>query len=254
MIIIKTGGSAITDKTRPFTPREQVIEDVAEQLSQYRGELILVHGGGSYGHPVAKKYRLHLGFSDPSQITGVARTRVSMMNLNIKVVSSLVEKGIPAVSVQPSACFVCRRGRISASFLDPVKHLLTLPAIPVLYGDVVIDEVMKFCILSGDQIVSYLAEQMRPEKVIFGLNTDGLYTRDPCFEDAEPIGTLSYSDLTDIGGGETGDVTRGMKGKLAEIVRMEGTGAEVNLINLTRKGTLLKALQGTVEGTIITPE
>jgi isopentenyl phosphate kinase len=252
MIIVKTGGSAITDKTTPFTPREQVIKEVAHQLSQYAHRIILVHGGGSYGHPVAKEHGLHRGFSDPSQIKGVADTRVSMVNLNTLVVSSLLEAGVAAVSVQPSACFVCTDARISASFLDPVKNLLELPSVPVLYGDVVTDTAMGFCILSGDQIVSYLASVFHPRKVIFGLNTDGLYTRDPLYEDAQLIGTISFSDLATIGGGETGDVTRGMKGKLAEITCMEGMGVEVNLINLTKKGTLLRALEGRVEGTIIT--
>ncbi|MBU7032100.1 MAG: amino acid kinase, partial [Theionarchaea archaeon] len=46
--------------------------------------------------------------------------------------------------------------------------------------------------------------------------------------------------------------TRGMKGKLAEISRLGGKGIEVNLINLTKKGRLLGALQGRVEGTTIT--
>jgi isopentenyl phosphate kinase len=252
MIIIKTGGSAITDKNIPYIPRKGVMREVAEQLSHYDHGIILVHGGGSFGHHRAKKYKLHRGFSDPSQVKGVAETRLSMINLNTLVVSSLLEAGIAAVSVQPSACFVCTTARISASFLDPVKNLLELPSVPVLYGDVVTDTTMGFCILSGDQIVSYLASIFHPERVIFGLNTDGLYTRDPLYEDAELIGTISFSDLATIGGEETGDVTGGMKGKLAEIARMEGLGVEVNLINLTKKGTLLRALQGRVEGTIIT--
>ena len=252
MIIIKTGGSAITDKTSPFTPRHHVIKEVAEQVSRFSGEIIMVHGGGSYGHPLAKEYHLQLGFSTPSQVIGVSRTRLSMTDLNTLVVSALIESGIPAVSIQPSACFTCRETRISVSFLDPVRNLLNLPAVPVLYGDVVTDETMGFCILSGDQIVSYLASAFHPEKVIFGLNTDGLYTKDPVHEDAHLLKRISFSDLATISGGETGDVTRGMKGKLAEISRLGGKGIEVNLINLTKKGRLLGALQGRVEGTTIT--
>ncbi|MBU7031368.1 MAG: acetylglutamate kinase, partial [Theionarchaea archaeon] len=117
MIIIKTGGSAITDKTSPFTPRHHVIKEVAEQVSRFSGEIIMVHGGGSYGHPLAKEYHLQLGFSTPSQVIGVSRTRLSMMNLNTLLVSTLIESGIPAVSIQPSACFTCKETRISASFL-----------------------------------------------------------------------------------------------------------------------------------------
>jgi isopentenyl phosphate kinase len=119
----------------------------------------------------------------------------------------------------------------------------------VLYGDVVTDSELGFCILSGDQIISYLAETLKPEKVIFGLEVEGLYTKDPKYGDAQLIQDISFSDLYTISGGETGDVTKGMKGKLAEIGRIKGI--EVNLINLTREGTLKKAVNGEVEGTRI---
>lgn len=249
MIIVKLGGSAITDKSRDFTPRLNVIESAAEQISRIEEKTILVHGGGSYGHPVAKKFGLHLGFRDWAQIEGVSRTRYSMTQLNQLIISTLIEKGVPAVSIQPSACFLCENRRISLSFLDPLEKLLDLACTPVLYGDVVTDVRMGFCILSGDQIVSYLARKFTPRKVIFGLNVNGLYTRDPQYEDAALIEDITFSDLDSVSGGEIGDVTEGMKGKLAEILQMKGI--EVDLINLMKDETLAKAVHGEVEGTRI---
>jgi len=249
MIIIKLGGSAITDKTQDFTPMLEVIESAAAQISCIQEQVILVHGGGSYGHPLAKEFELHRGFKDKSQLKGVSQTRYAMTELNQLIVSHLIMKGVPAVAVQPSACFLCENKRIKRSFLDPVEKLLELQCVPVLYGDVVTDLEMGFCILSGDQIVSFLAEKVNPKKVIFGLNVDGLYTKDPKYEDAELIRDITFSDLNSISGGETGDVTKGMKGKLAEIMRMKGT--EVNLINLLKDKTLIKAVTDEVEGTRI---
>ena len=178
MIIVKLGGSAITDKSKDFTPRLEVIESVAEQVSQIK-DIIVVHGGGSYGHTLAKEFALHKGFTRKSQLAGVCQTRYAMTELNMLVVSALIRKGVFAVAVQPSACFVCHNKRISSSFLEPVKGLLQLSCVPVLYGDVVTDSELGFCILSGDQIISYLAAVLTPEKVIFGLEVDGLYTKDP---------------------------------------------------------------------------
>lgn len=249
MIIIKLGGSAITDKTKDFTPRKAVIDKTAEQVFSMKNRIVVVHGGGSYGHPLAKKYKLHRGFTDETQLQGVSETRHSMTALNQLVVLAFIKKGVPAVAVQPSACFVCTDKRISLSFLDPVEQLLTLKCVPVLYGDVVTDTEIGFCILSGDQIVSYLTEKFKPEKVIFGLNVDGLYTEDPKYEDSRLIKEITFSDLVHVSGGETGDVTRGMKGKLAEILRMKGT--EVYLINLMKDKTLSKAVNGEVVGTRI---
>lgn len=251
MIIVKAGGSAITDKTQDFTPRLPVMEGVAAQLSRITAteQIILVHGGGSYGHPLAKEFELNKGFHDNSQLEGISQTRYSMTELNQLFLSCLIRNRVPAVAVQPSACFVCTNKRISLSFLEPIKNLLELQCLPVLYGDVVSDSEMGVCILSGDQIVSYLAHALSAEKVIFGLEVDGLYTKDPQHEDAELVKDITFSDLNFITGGETGDVTKGMKGKLSEISIIEGI--EVNLINLTKEGTLLKAVQGNVEGTRI---
>lgn len=249
MIIIKLGGSAITDKTQKFTPRVEVIEHVADQVSRIEEQAILVHGGGSYGHILAKEFELHKGFKSKNQLKGVSQTRYSMTELNQLILSHLMMKGVPAVAVQPSACFVCENTRIVHSFLEPVKNLLELQCMPVLYGDVVTDSEMGFCILSGDQIISYLAEKLNPRKVIFGLDVDGLYTTDPTHKNAELIKDITFSDLNSVPGGETGDVTRGMKGKLAEIGRIKGI--EVDLINLLKEETLVKAVADEVEGTRI---
>jgi isopentenyl phosphate kinase len=249
MIIVKLGGSAVTDKSKDFTPRLEVIENVASQMSTTTEQMILVHGGGSYGHPLAKEYNLHKGFSDNSQLSGVSQTRYSMTQLNQIILSILLRHGVNAVSVQPSACFVCSSKRISRAFLEPVTGLLALGCTPVLYGDVVTDLEIGFCILSGDQIVSYLAGALNPRKVIFGLEVDGLYTEDPRNESARLVKDITFADLESISAGEVGDVTSGMKGKLQEISRI--SGIEVDLINLTRETTLVKAVSGEVDGTRI---
>jgi isopentenyl phosphate kinase len=60
---------------------------------------------------------------------------------------------------------------------------------------------------------------------------------------------ITFADLESISAGEVGDVTSGMKGKLQEISRI--SGIEVDLINLTRETTLVKAVSGEVDGTRI---
>jgi len=53
--IIKIGGSLITDKKAFEVVREEMIEKIAEQIF---GEVIIVHGVGSFGHPHVKRYGL----------------------------------------------------------------------------------------------------------------------------------------------------------------------------------------------------
>jgi isopentenyl phosphate kinase len=251
MIIIKAGGSAITDKTKDFTPRLPVIELIAKQISHIDESIIVVHGGGSYGHPLASEFSLHKGFSNINQLPGVSQTRYSMTQLNQIFLSFFIMNKTPAVAVQPSACFVCTNNRISHAFLEPVKKLLELQCIPVLYGDVVLDTEIGFCILSGDQIISYLTEKFNVEKVIFGLEIEGLYTKDPQKEGAKLVSDITFDELDSISGEETGDVTKGMKGKLEEIKRMGEKGIEVYLIDITKEDTLLKAVKSECVGTRI---
>ena len=67
LILLKLGGSVITDKTQPFTARLDVIERLAAEIKaalDERGDdlqLIVGHGAGSFGHEVAAKYQTHKG-------------------------------------------------------------------------------------------------------------------------------------------------------------------------------------------------
>ena len=50
---------------------------------------------------------------------------------------------------------------------------------PVTFGDVVSDKKLGFSICSGDLLMLLLAENLKPEKTIFIIDEDGLYTSNP---------------------------------------------------------------------------
>ncbi|MEM2715383.1 MAG: acetylglutamate kinase, partial [Candidatus Thermoplasmatota archaeon] len=52
MIIIKIGGSVISNKEKPFSFNEKIVEQIAEEIKYFYPEkkFLIVHGGGSYGH------------------------------------------------------------------------------------------------------------------------------------------------------------------------------------------------------------
>ncbi len=57
MEILKLGGSVVTHKDRPRTPNTEAITRLATEVATAGPRrLIMVHGGGSYGHPLAKEY------------------------------------------------------------------------------------------------------------------------------------------------------------------------------------------------------
>ncbi|MFQ6136466.1 MAG: isopentenyl phosphate kinase [Candidatus Hydrothermarchaeales archaeon] len=249
MIILKLGGSLLTDKREKFSVRKGVLERVAKEIKiGAKDGLIIVHGGGSFGHPIATEYKLEKGMKDRNQIIGVALTRKAMGEFNQRVIESLVRHDIPAVAVQPSANIICRDGRISEMDTGVIERFLELGLVPVLYGDVVLDKNRGFCVLSGDQIISYLAEHLEAEKVILCADVDGVFDKNPKeFKDAQLIDKINASNFEEVLSKlktPSGDVTGGVKGKVLELVRLANRGIESVIINGSIPDRLKGALMG----------
>ena len=60
---MKLGGGLLTDKSKPFSLREDVIDSAIQQIIESGKKTILIHGGGSFGHPLAKKYSISDGLN-----------------------------------------------------------------------------------------------------------------------------------------------------------------------------------------------
>jgi len=256
--VLKLGGSVITDKEKQLTPDLKAVERLADEISRAKiPSLILVHGGGSFGHPVAELYNIAGGYDDPSQILGFSQTHLVMTLLNSWVMEALIRHNIPAVEVNPSSCVVTKAGRIANMELEPLKKMLKLGFVPVLYGDAVLDSEKGFAILSGDQIVSSLAIKLGADRIIMGADVDGLYTADPKADSsANLIENITLEELKSlkhkIEGSKATDVTGGMLGKVQEIKIAIEHDIETVIVNATKPLRVYKALKGEkVTGTII---
>jgi len=256
--VLKLGGSVITNKEKPLTPNLPAIERLASEISRTNvSPLVLVHGGGSFGHPTAKQYAIEEGYKDQSQIMGFSKTRQAMTTLNKLVVDSLIQHNIPAVAVQPSSCTITKQGRINVIEERPLRKLLEMRFVPVLYGDAVLDSEMGFAILSGDQLVSSIATRLEAERIIIGIDVDGLYTSDPKADPkARFIQQITPQELRKlqhkIGETRVTDVTGGMLGKVLELMQAVEKGIRVIIINAAKPSNVYKALKGQrVVGTVI---
>jgi len=248
----------ITRKEKPLTPNLRTIRRLAREISQANvSRLILVHGGGSYGHPLAKQYAIRDGYRDPSQIMGFSRTHQAMVALNKLVMDALIHHDVPAVSVQPSSCVLTKSGRIHVMEERPLRRLLEMGFVPVLYGDAVIDSDAGFSILSGDQLVSSLALRLNADHIVMGIDVDGLYTADPKTDSsARLIPHVALEELKRlrhrIEEAKLVDVTRGMLGKVLELIPTVERGIPVIIVNAAKPGNVYKALKGEgVVGTMI---
>ncbi len=258
LIVLKLGGSVITDKKKLSTPNLEAIERMADEISQAKvSSLILVHGGGSFGHQVAKQYNLAEGYRDPSQVIGFSETHRAMTKLNILVMEALINHNINAIVVQPSSCVVTKAGRIQSIELKPMKKMLNMGLVPVLYGDAVLDSEKGFAILSGDQLVASLAINFGASRIIMGGDVDGLYTADPksgC--SAKLVQRVTLEDLKnqkhEIKGSKATDVTGGMLGKMRELIPAIEQNIQTLIVNATKPLRVYKAIKGEeVIGTII---
>jgi len=86
-VVLKLGGSVITEKAKPLTPNLKAVKRLAEEISDAKvTSLVVVHGGGSFGHPVASMYKIAEGFADKGQLVGFSKTHEAMVSLNKIVV------------------------------------------------------------------------------------------------------------------------------------------------------------------------
>ena len=256
MQILKLGGSVITQKDKYFAPGIENIKRLAKEIAESKSEsLIIVHGAGSFGHPVAKKYNISDGLKSSEQLFGFSETHQSMTRLNQIIVDTFIEARVPAFGISASSMLVTENRRLVDIDVSILKRCLNTGLIPVMYGDAVLDTQQGFAILSGDQLIVRLALELNVERVIFGSDVDGIYTSNPKLDkDAKLIPELSLSNFNAYIGDTTfTDVTGGMLGKLNEAKEAVRSGAEVVFLNALAPKRVEAALKGEkVIGTIIT--
>lgn len=256
-VIVKIGGSVITDKSRKFSIKEKILNRVARELSVIDKNFILVHGGGSFGHPVAFEYEINSGYQDKGQIIGYSKTHQAMERLNSRVIDALISADIPAVAMQTSACTVVENNEIVSMELRNIKKILELGISPTLYGDCVPDLERGMTILSGDQIVAFLAEKLEADKVILGTDIDGVFTGNPKEDkNAELIPKITPENWKKISShidfSYSNDVTGGMENKVEALLDLAKKGISSKIVNATKPGILKEAIRTDKKvGTII---
>lgn len=249
LMVLKLGGSVITDKGKPMTPNLDAIQRLAKEIADANVErLIIVHGGGSFGHPLAKQYKIKEGYEDPSQIEGFSKTHQAMLELNKLVVDALIRHNIAAFSVSPSSCIVTKARRIQIFYNSTLIQLLDIGFVPVLFGDAVLDNNIGFTILSGDQLVATLATKFKANKIIIGADVDGLHTADPKTDDsAQLIPHITLQELKtllhNIEKAKVTDVTGGMLGKILELIPAIDADIPTIIVNAAEECNVYKALR-----------
>src|SRR2546427_1184650 len=179
MLLVKLGGSVVTEKTHLRTPGSGAIGRLARELASLGEPLLIVDGAGSYGHILASRHRLNEEGSPPLRRLAVAGVQADVRELDGLVVRALNRAGLAAVPIPPSAVLSLDDGRVSSLDLTPFLEFSSMSFTPVTFGDVVRDLRRGFSICSGDLLMLELARAFRPERALFVADVDGLFTADP---------------------------------------------------------------------------
>jgi len=244
--IIKFGGSVITRKSDPFTVNVPVLHDLARQISIYLNEhpqdsLIIVHGGGSFGHPLVREC-----FEKYGMITHECFIRIAhyMMLLNNVVLEILLANRIKAISVPTrSICYVIN-GEVYCD-LTLVRNYVDKGLCPVLFGDVVMDlGRMGYSVLSGDKLVSFIARKLGIKDIILVTDVEGLYTSDPKRNKTSKLirGIKAHEIYEKVEFSKVSDVTGGMGAKISELIRSCSEGMRILIIGGYVRDNLYNAL------------
>ena len=246
MILIKLGGSVITDKTQYKKFNKEQTARLCAEIAEADRSVIVVHGAGSYGHVLAKRYSIQDGLRDYGQVAPAATVHRDAMELGLLVTSELISVGIPAASVAPGSCFVMEDGRLIVNDDEAVRRLAHVGIMPVTFGDVVMDRSKGFAIVSGDQLMEVMASIFKPDRVVFVSDIDGLYDSNPKTNpDAEFIPEVTQEVLDRVSSAEdVADVTGGVRGKMGSMLRMCSPDRDCVLVNGTVPGRLLALLRG----------
>ncbi|MCL7416736.1 MAG: isopentenyl phosphate kinase [Halalkalicoccus sp.] len=216
MIVLKLGGSVITDKDREETVDEERLADLAGALAG-REDLVVVHGAGSFGHRYAAKHGVSVteGTHDAAAVREI---HGSMERLNERVLAALGAEGVPAVPVDPFS--LAHRTRDGALRLptDGIETTLTEGFVPVTYGDVISQRGKGATIVSGDELVVALAEALGADRVGLCSTVPGVL--DDAGAVIPRIG--SYDEVAAyLGGSDSTDVTGGMAAKVQSLLALD---------------------------------
>lgn len=247
-IFLKLGGSLITDKSRPYTPRPETIrrlaEEVREALTARPGlQLLIGHGSGSFGHAAAAPYGTRQGVRTPREWQGYAEVAAAAARLHRTVTDIFLQAGVPVLGLQPSASARCRDGALVHLETAPIQAAWAHGLVPLIYGDVALDDVRGGTIVSTEDLFAYLAPILSPHRILLATRVAGVLDRE-----GQVVPAMTPADLPALRpalrGAQGPDVTGGMADKVERMASLVGRCPDlvVQIFSGEPPGAVLSAL------------
>lgn len=262
LTIIKLGGALLTDKSRPYTLRQDILDQAAAEVKACLDaglieQLILIHGVGSFGHPPVVQHKFHKGLRSPDQLIHLSDTQNKVLHFRLAIAEAFQRAGVAVSTILPSSCMHASGFALESGYYDAVAGFLDIGMAPLLGGDVLADDQVGFCVYGGDKIAVDLALHFNASRLIFATEVRGIYNRDPQkYPDAQQIESFSLGETAksaDLDSHQQVDASGAMAGKITAVLPARNAiaaGLQVHIISMIDQGNLRDLLNGArVNGT-----
>lgn len=257
-ILIKLGGSLITDKSRARTFRRGTTADIVRQISHILrlkpdANLVIGHGSGSFGHFEAQRNHTIDGVASEEDWFGFAKVGEAAVALSQLVLNEFLSQGLAVMRIQPSSLIVTEHGRIARMDTTLVERALESGVIPLLHGDIALDTRLGGTIVSTEAIFAHLTDTLPVSTIILLGEVDGVLD-----EDGKVVATITPSNVDQLrsalGDADGVDVTGGMLRKVEDMVNLVKIHPELRVViaNGNRDNVLVDLLvKAQLVGTVI---
>lgn len=252
LVLIKIGGSLITDKAKPLTVHENMLDAAAEGVGRAildfpEYQFIVGNGAGSFAHYVASQ--THTGNSQDR----IRAIHESAITLNSIFATRLRSRSLAVETVVPADCIVAHEGSLKDFDSTSIDKLLSEKITPLVFGDIVDDSTERGMIFSTEMILEILAEKLRSQyalQVLYVgeapgvLDTEGIVI--------PQISTETWKDMGHVIVAPKGyDVTGGMQHKVESALHMATIAESVHILSGKDPKNISAALRGADVGTKI---
>lgn len=260
LVFLKLGGSLITDKTQPMTPRIDVIKCILQEIQQAKAQnpslkLVLGHGSGSFGHSVGKKFGTRDGVNNETGWKGFYEVYCAARELNQLVYETGQSLDLPLLPIPLCTNASVAQRKVITWNLTPLKKALQHGFVPLVYGDVAFDSILGGTILSTEEIFDHLLNELHPDRILLAGIEPGIWRDFPAntsiIDDIRLTGWNNHQ--INLQGSDATDVTGGMKSKVESVLKIieQHPTCEILIFSGLEAGSIMKVLSGELIGTRI---
>ena len=258
LIFLKLGGSLITNKDIPFSARKDTLRHLGSEISEALDtnpelQLLIGHGSGSFGHSIAAKFGTRSGIHSAEDWLGFQKVWWAAHQLNHIVIKEFQDLGLPIISLPASSSLVSSNKKVAQWNIQPIISSLKNHLLPMVFGDVVIDKELGATIFSTEELFSYLANTLHPNRILLVGKESGVFLDYPRNQNLISLITPDTYPLISnkINTSTSTDVTGGMASKvrtMLDIITLEGN-LSIDIFTGEEEGNLLKVISGEKIGT-----